>query len=112
MGWIPFDSCPQSENLTLLNQSVTPLNIDRDLSDTFDFSGQFVYADNSTPIENYDLSAYLVPLSNTQAELTQGNVCGGHVQQIKKVISHSVAILQFHWTQESIHCCLNMAHLN
>ena len=71
MGWIPFDSCPRSENLTVLNQSIAPLTIDRDLSDTFDFSGQFVYADNSTPIGDYDLSAYLVPLSNTQAELVE-----------------------------------------
>ena len=71
MGWIPFDSCPPSENLTILNQSISPLTIDRDLTDTFDFSGQFVFADNSTPIENYDLSAYLVPLSNPQVELVQ-----------------------------------------
>ena len=71
MGWIPFDSCPPSENFTILNQSITPLTIDRDLTDIFDFSGQFVYADNSTPIGDYDLTAYLVPLSNPQAELVE-----------------------------------------
>ena len=71
MGWIPFDSCPPSENFTILNQSINPLTIDRDLTDIFDFSGQFVYADNSTPIGDYDLTAYLVPLSNPQAELVE-----------------------------------------
>ena len=71
LGWVPFDSCPNSENLTILNQSVSPLTIDRDLSDTFDMSGQFVFADNSTPIGNYDLSAYLVPVSNPQVELIE-----------------------------------------
>ncbi len=71
LGWVPFDSCPASENLTILNQTNSPLTIDRDLSDTFDFSGQFVFADNSTPIESYNLSAYLVPFSNPQTELTE-----------------------------------------
>ena len=31
LGWIPFDSCPPSENLTILNQSLSPLTMDRDL---------------------------------------------------------------------------------
>ena len=95
MGWIPFDSCPPSENLTILNQSISPLTIDRDLTDIFDFSGQFVYADNSTPIENYDLSAYLVPLSNPQTELVTEDMFVADVKQTKMVISHSVAIFQF-----------------
>ena len=58
LGWIPFDSCPQAENLTILNQSISPLTIDRNLADVFDFSGQFAFADNTTPIADYDLLAY------------------------------------------------------
>ncbi len=76
LGWVPFDSCPASENLTILNQTISPFTIDRDLSDTFNFSGQFVFADNSTPIANYDLSAYLVPLANPQAELVEEMLVG------------------------------------
>ena len=71
LGWVPFDSCPQSENLTISNQTITPLSIDRDLTDRFEFSGQFVFADNSTQIPNYNLSAFLVPFSNPSAELTE-----------------------------------------
>ena len=71
LGWVPFDSCPQSENLTFLNQTILSLEVDRDLNDRFDFSGQFVFADNSTPIADYDLAAYLVPLINPQIELSE-----------------------------------------
>ncbi|MEC8258075.1 MAG: transglutaminase domain-containing protein, partial [Candidatus Thermoplasmatota archaeon] len=71
LGWIPFDSCPQAENLTILNQSISPLTIDRNLADVFDFSGQFAFADNTTPIADYDLLAYLVPVDNPQIELTE-----------------------------------------
>ena len=71
MGWVPFDSCPPSENLTILNQSISPFTIDRDLSDTFSFSGQFAFADNATPIDDYQLSAYLVPFANPRGELVQ-----------------------------------------
>ena len=71
LGWVPFDSCPASENLTILNQTISPFTIDKGFIDTFNFSGQFVFADNSTPITNYDLSAYLVPLANPQAELVE-----------------------------------------
>ena len=56
LGWVPFDSCPDSENLTILNQTVSPLSIDRDLSDTFDLSGQFVFADNSIHQNCHSLS--------------------------------------------------------
>ena len=37
LGWIPFDSCPQAENLTILNQSLSPLTIDRNLADVLNF---------------------------------------------------------------------------
>ena len=38
LGWVPFDSCPPAENLTILNQTITQLTLDRDLVDRFEFS--------------------------------------------------------------------------
>ena len=63
LGWIPFDSCPQSENLTITNQSVDPLSFDRDLSTKLELSGTFVFADNLTAIDTYELEAYFVPIN-------------------------------------------------
>ena len=76
LGWVPFDSCPPAENLTILNQTITQLTLDRDLVDRFEFSGQFAFADNSTPINDYDLTAYLVPRFNPQAQLSEDLLVG------------------------------------
>ena len=62
LGWIPFDSCPQSENLTIAGQAISPLSFDRDLSANLTLAGQFMFSDNQTVIENFDLEAYFVPI--------------------------------------------------
>ena len=50
LGWIPFDSCPQSENLTIAGQDISPLSFDRDLSANLTLAGQFMFSDNQTVI--------------------------------------------------------------
>ena len=60
LGWIPFESCPEPENLTIANQTINTLTWDRDGSQEVSVSGQLLYADNSTPIPDIPLVGYLV----------------------------------------------------
>ena len=60
LGWIPFESCPEPENLTIANQSISTFEWDRNGSQDITVSGQLLYADNSTPIPDIPLVAYLV----------------------------------------------------
>ena len=63
MGWVAFDSCPQSEIVDVINQSISPLTWDRDALVQFSVEGQFVFDENQSAITDYDLDIYLVPVN-------------------------------------------------
>ena len=50
MGWVPFDSCPQAETVDVVNQSLLPLEWDRDEVNKFAIGGQFVFSENLSAI--------------------------------------------------------------
>ena len=62
MGWVPFDSCPDSELLEITNQTQTPLVWERDARVDFDISGTFVFQENQTAIGDTLLDFYVVPI--------------------------------------------------
>ena len=70
MGWIPFEACPDAEALEIVNQSLSPLSWERNAQTSFNLSGQLRYADNSTPVADQPLAAFLVPIGEV------GNVPG------------------------------------
>jgi hypothetical protein len=63
LGWIPFDACPAPEELEIVNQTLTPLTWDRDGSTWFNLTGQLRYLENSTPVPDQPVIAYLVPFA-------------------------------------------------
>ena len=62
LGWVPFDSCPDAEELEIANQTLAPLTWDRDMTQNFTFDGQFRFTENTSVIENTELKAYLIPI--------------------------------------------------
>ena len=70
MGWIPFDSCPDAEQLEIVNQTLAPFIWDRNMSENFTIDGQFRYVENTTSISDKSLNAYLIPIEEI------GNVPG------------------------------------
>ena len=62
MGWVPFDSCPDSELLEITNQTQTPLVWERDARDDSDISGTFVFQENQTAVPDTLLDFYVVPV--------------------------------------------------
>ncbi|DAC27260.1 MAG TPA: hypothetical protein D7H99_05020 [Candidatus Poseidoniales archaeon] len=63
MGWVPFDSCPQAETVDVVNQSLLPLEWDRDQINKFSISGQFVFSENLSAISDYVLDLFIVPVN-------------------------------------------------
>ena len=62
-GWVPFDPCPDAAELDLRNVLYSPTNVDRDGSDgNITISGNLVFLENQTAIEQHIVRAYLVPL--------------------------------------------------
>jgi hypothetical protein len=68
MGWIPLDPCPPSAPTQILNESWTPLTVDRDLSSgNIWLNGTLEFTDNNTPVNNHSLRLYLVPPAEAAA---------------------------------------------
>ena len=62
-GWVPFDPCPDPVELDVRNILYSPSNYDRDGSDSnITISGNLVFLENQTAIEDHTIRAYLVPL--------------------------------------------------
>ena len=62
-GWVPFDPCPDAAELDLRNVQYSPTNLDRDGSDgNVTISGNLLFLENQTAIEQHIVRAYLVPL--------------------------------------------------
>ena len=62
-GWVPFDPCPDAAELDMRNVIYSPTNFDRDGSDgNITISGNLLFLENQTAIEQHIVRAYLVPL--------------------------------------------------
>ena len=62
-GWVPFDPCPDAAELDVRNVLYSPTNFDRDGSDgNITISGNLLFLENQTAIEQHIVRAYLVPL--------------------------------------------------
>ena len=62
-GWVPFDPCPDAAELDVQNVVYSPDNFDRDLSaGTIAITGNLLFLDNQTAIEQHNIRAFLVPL--------------------------------------------------
>ena len=62
-GWVPFDPCPDAAELDIRTFSIRQHNFDRDGSaGNISISGNLLFLDNQTAIEQHIVRAYLVPL--------------------------------------------------
>ncbi|DAC41905.1 MAG TPA: hypothetical protein D7I00_02340, partial [Candidatus Poseidoniales archaeon] len=62
-GWVPFDPCPDAAELDVRNVIYSPTNFDRDGSDgNITISGNLLFLENQTAVEQHIVRAYLVPL--------------------------------------------------
>ena len=62
-GWVPFDPCPDAAELDISNVLYSPTDFDRDGSaGNISISGNLLFLDNQTAIEQHIVRAYLVPL--------------------------------------------------
>ena len=60
LGWIPFEACPDPEEIEVVNLTWTPTTFDRDGSQEVTVSGTLQYVENGTAIPNIDLFGYVV----------------------------------------------------
>ena len=60
LGWIPFDACPEPEEIEIANLSWSPTTYDRDGQTEVVVSGTLQYLDNSTAIPDITLRGYVV----------------------------------------------------
>ena len=60
LGWIPFDACPEPEEIEIANLSWSPTTYDRDGQTEVVVSGTLQYLDNSTAIPGITLRGYVV----------------------------------------------------
>ena len=60
LGWIPFEACPDPEEIEVVNLTWTPTTFDRDGSQEVTVSGTLQYVENGTGIPEIDLLGYVV----------------------------------------------------
>ena len=70
LGWIPFDPCPEPEEIEVVNLTWSPTTYDRDGSIEVTASGTLQYVDNGTAIPDIVVRGYVVGVQDT------GNVPG------------------------------------
>ena len=63
LGWIAFDACPPAEEIEIVNQTISSLVWDRDLTSSLNVTGQLRFVENGTPIPDLPMVGYLVPLA-------------------------------------------------
>ena len=71
LGWIPFDACPDPEEIEIVNLVWSPTTYDREGTAEVVVSGTLQYVDNATAIPNITLRGFVVNVGNA------GNVPGG-----------------------------------
>jgi len=63
LGWIAFDACPPSEEVEIVNQTVSSLIHDRDGATLLNVTGHLRFTENTTSISELPLVGYLVPMA-------------------------------------------------
>ena len=66
LGWIPFNACPEPEDIDIVNLTWTPTEYDRDGSSEINVTGTLQYTENTTGISGILLKAYLVDEESAQ----------------------------------------------
>ena len=64
LGWIPFDPCPEPEEIEVVNLTWSPSTYDRDGMTEVNVSGTLQYVDNATAIPDVTLRGYVVSVSD------------------------------------------------
>lgn len=64
LGWIPFDPCPDPEEIEVVNLTWSPSTYDRDGMTEVNVSGTLQYVDNATAIPDVTLRGYVVSVSD------------------------------------------------
>lgn len=80
MGWIPFDPCPAASDIEIVNETWTPMTVDRDHT-TGDIwlNGTMQFVDNGTAADNISVRSFLVPpseLANPVLAANSGRLLG------------------------------------
>ena len=79
MGWIPFEACPNSAPVEIVQQDWGPLWYERDLSSgDIWMNGTLQFVDNATPAENISIDMYLV-LTNETANVPGAAAVSEHL---------------------------------
>ena len=60
LGWIPFEACPDPEEIEVVNLNWSPTTFDRDGLTEVTVTGTLQYVENSTAIPDIDLFGYVV----------------------------------------------------
>ena len=60
LGWIPFDACPEPEEIEVVNLTWSPTSFDRDGQSEVVVTGTLQYVENGTAIPDIDLFGYVV----------------------------------------------------
>jgi len=60
LGWVPFNPCPEAEEMEIVNQTFTPQLFDRDNQMELNVTGQIRFSENSTGAVNLEVQAYMV----------------------------------------------------
>ena len=70
LGWIPFDACPEPEEIEIVNLTWSPTSYDRDGTTDVAVSGVLQFTENSTVIPDITLIGFVVSVDDV------GNVPG------------------------------------
>ena len=70
LGWIPFDACPEPEEIEIVNLTWSPTSYDRDGTTDVAVSGVLQFTENSTAIPDITLIGFVVSVDDV------GNVPG------------------------------------
>ena len=80
LGWIPFDACPEAEQIEIVNLTWSPTTYDREGLVEVNVSGTLQFVDNSTVIPDIILSGYVVGVNDVinvpGGAATPGNLFG------------------------------------
>jgi len=63
LGWVPFNPCPEAEQMEIVNQTISPQIFDRENIVEPNVTGQLRFAENSTAAINITVQAYMIERS-------------------------------------------------
>ena len=73
-GWVAFDACPEPEEVEIVSQTISAMTFDRDSSASLNVTGQLIYTENASAINELPVIGYLVPMALENEVPGQGAV--------------------------------------